>query len=172
MAEQNQEEYNKLIIDETIKTNTAKETKQIEIDLNEYHIPDDKKPEAMYVDILNIFNIYFRFLFNKEPSSTIFEGIDHNDPTSTNRAMEKLYEEINNYKNTKDERFIDMFDPGLYRDTYLKDDDDKIPEDHPFYLVDIDGDQKVTHNLVTALKYIATTDWQNNNWAINQINEF
>jgi len=175
MTEQNQEEYlRKLVVDGTdeITKPDIKEIKPTEIDLSEYHIPEENKTEAMYIDILNIFNIYFRFLFNKDPTTTLFEGIDHNDPTSTNRAMEKLYEEINNYKKTKDARFIDMFDPSFYRDTYIKNNDDKLPEDHPFYLVEIDGDQKVTHNLVTALIYISATDWQNNNWAINQINEF
>ncbi|AYV81747.1 MAG: hypothetical protein Harvfovirus58_5 [Harvfovirus sp.] len=170
MVDKSQEEYNKQIMDTGISE--EKPVEPVEIDLSEYHVPEDKKTEAMYVDILNIFNIYFRYLFNKEPTSTLFEGIDHNDPTATNRPLEKLYEEINNYKNTKDSRLIDIFDPILYRETYLSGDDDVLPEDHPFYLVDVDGDQKVTHNLITALKYISATNWQSNSWAINQVNEF
>ena len=67
-----------------------------------------------------------------------------------------------------------MFDPEVYKKMYLQ--DGKLPEDYPLYLVKIKNDEvedeKVSHNLITILYYIAATNWYNNEWSINQINEF
>lgn len=141
------------------------------IDLNDYEIPEDETKYTLYVDMLNIFNIYQKFLYKKADDSTILDDIDNNDPTSTNRPLEKLYDEIYKYKTAKDQRFTKLFDPVFYRETYLIQ-DSKLPEDYPFYLVEIDETQMVTHNLITALLHISSFEWQQMEWSINQINEF
>ena len=145
------------------------------INLDDYEIPNDEKEYIRYVDILNIFNVYFKSLFKKKQNSTLFDEIDTEDLSSTNRAMEKLYEEINNYKEAnknKNNRYVELFDPLIYKQMYLVS-SNKLPEDYPFYLIDINNkEQKVTHNLITALNYIANFNWKEIEWSINQINEF
>lgn len=121
------------------------------------------------VDILNIFNVYYKTLFVQNPENSLFDGVEGD--TSTNRAMEKLYEEIYRYKTTSETRFKELFDPEQYRKKYLVN-DPKLPEDYPFYLVQISGQQKVCHSLITVLFYISNFDWCNTEWSINQVNEF
>jgi len=142
-----------------------------EIDLSEYSLADEEKEMGAYVDILNIYNIYFKTLFGKNQEISLFDGIDNDNPVSTNRALENLFEAIEKHKNSSDEKYIKLFNPSEYRDTYLKE-NSTIPEDHPFYMVNIDKEEFVTHNLISAITHIAEYDWRNIHWSINQINEF
>lgn len=175
-----QEDYNKIISIDKISNDTIntiiyhteeQNNNDINIDINDYEIADEEKEYGFYVDILNIFNIYFKTLYKKSINSTLFDDIDTDDIRSTNRQLEYLYEEIVKYKTSNNERYTELFDLAVYKEKYLND-DNKLPEDYSFYLVDINGIQKVTHNLITALKYIATFDWKNDEWSINKINEF
>ena len=159
------------VIDDT-NNNTEDEQNLENINIDDYKLAEEEIEYAPYVDILNIFNIYFKMLYGKNNDSTLLDDIDQDDPTSTNRAMEKLYEEIFKYKSSKDDRYVKLYDPTLYKETYLVNNDEKLPEDYPFYMVDIDGNLSVTHNLVTALMHIASFDWKSVEWSINQINEF
>lgn len=170
-----QKSYDKLIsmdkeIDDKINGNV--DDNDEEFDINKYEIPEDEKEYNHYVEMLNIYNVYYKLLFKKGSNCTLFDEIDMDIASSTNRALEKLYEEIYKYKKAQDSKqdlYIRLFDPEEYKRNYLI---DKLPEDYPFYMININDIQKVTHNLVSALNYIASFDWQNINWSINQINEF
>ena len=178
-----QEEYDKLIMlpatldAPTTSATPATPTTVHTVDTTEpinpddFEIPEENRLGEMYFDILNIYNIYFRHLYHQSPDSGLCDGIDPTDPTATNRALEKLYEEIHKYKTATDKRYTDLFDPEAYRATYLSA-GEHLPEDHPLYLIEVDGEQKVCHNLITGLCHIASTEWHQNEWSINQINEF
>jgi len=186
----NQEEYNKLInldnnfdfnfnnsqqgqdsghkttitIDDSIEKN-----ENININLDDYNIPDDESDYLTHVDILNIYNVYHKTLYNKNNNATLFDEIDIENITSTNRSLENLFDEIHRYK-TSDKRFTTLYDPIVYKNTYLQ--HAKLPEGHPFYIIKIDDVEKVTHNLITGINFIASNDWKNIKWSINQINDF
>jgi hypothetical protein len=147
---------------------TAEEPEEINID--DYEIPEDEREYIPYVEILNVYNVYFKSLYNKKEDGTLLDDIDQNDPSSTNRAMEKLYDEIHKYKSAGSEMFTKLYDPTEYRKVHMG--SGKLPEDYPFYMVNIKGEQKVTHNLITALMYVASSSWQEEEWSINQVNEF
>lgn len=142
-----------------------------DVDINDYELPEDEIPYTHYVDILNIYNVYFKTLFHKNHESNLFDSINNDDPTSTNRAMEKLYEEIDRDNKSADQKFTKFFKPDEYKSMYLHD-GQKLTEGYPFYMINIGNDQYVTHSLITALVNIAKTDWHNLYWSINQINEF
>jgi len=153
------------------------------IDINDYEIPTEELDYGRYVDILNIFTIYHKTLYNKNKSANLFDGINYQEPSATNREIEKLYEEIYRYKmaqrdlanaetiDTKN-RFINLYNPIEYKNKYLQKETDKLPEDYPFYIVNSGEQEYVSHNLITILDYISSTDWRNIAWSINQINEF
>lgn len=178
-----QQDYNNIVSinivppTEILENNKPNKTEiDIELDLkniniDDYELAEEEQEYGTFVDILNIFNVYFKTLYGKKYDSTLFDEIDMDDFRSTNRAMEKLYEEIYKYKSTNDERYTKLYDPSIYKFKYLID-NDKLPDDYPLYLIDINETNKVTHNLIPALTYIASFDWKNIEWSINQINEF
>ena len=66
--------------------------------------PDDYIPApeehtlGRYTKLMNIFTIYFRNLFNKDPTLNIFQGVNYDKLDSTNRQMELFYEHLTKYK--------------------------------------------------------------------------
>ena len=185
----NQEEYNKLIkidhdfttshqeyndekkttitIDDSININDT--NTQPNLNIKDYSIPDDELDFMSHVDILNIYNIYYKTLYNKNNNATLFDEIDLNEITSTNRSLENLFEEIHKFK-ISDQRFTTLYDPTIYKNTFLK--NSSLPADYPFYIIKTEDEEKVTHNLITGINFIASKDWKNIKWSINQINEF
>ena len=151
------------------------------IDINDYEIPTEELDYGRYVDMLNIFTIYQKTLYNKNKSTNLFDGINYQEPSATNREIEKLYEEIYHYKMAQqnssqsdtENRFIYLYNPADYKNKYLQD-SSKLPEDYPFYIVSSEApvQEYVSHNLITILDYISSLDWRNVSWSINQINEF
>lgn len=68
--------------------------------------------EEFYVDLINNYIVYYKQINEKPSDMTMFEGINFDDPFSTNRIMEKFYEEMciyNEYKNS-DENMIKIYD--------------------------------------------------------------
>ena len=175
-----QNEYNKLVVvsESDLKDFDAlpgqnKDSEHITVDANESD--DDDETEYVeyenYVDILNIYNIYFKTLFKKDHSSTLFDDIDETDELSTNRALEKFYDELFKYKSSPSKRFTELYDPLEYREKFLIK-EPTLPEHYPFYLLRIGSTEKVSHNLLPILIYIASNDWHNTEWSINQLADF
>ena len=123
---------------------------------------------SMTGDMLQVYGIYYKLLFQKNKLD-LFENIDLNDETSTNRPLELLFAEIENYKKY-DQFYVELHDPKIYREKYLK--DGKLPENYPCYLIDINGELKLTHNLISALTLVISTKWKTEPWSITQINNF
>ena len=169
----NQDQYNKLVVV------TSDDVNNIDAIPGEFEEPCDPQPDSddeldadqyePYVDIFNIYNVYYKTLFKKTHNSTLFDDID--DDTSTNRQLENFHDAIFKYKSAPSARYIELYDPAEYRIKYLQD-NPVLPEHYPFYLCRIQSTEKVSHNLLTILIYIASFDWHNTEWSINQLADF
>ena len=72
-----------------------------EFDPSEYITAAEEQLVGKYVTLLNIFTVYFRNLFNKDPTLNIFQGVNYNKLDSTNRQMELFYEHLMKYKESE-----------------------------------------------------------------------
>lgn len=142
-------------------------------DINNYVFAEEEEEFNHYTDLINIFTVYYKTLFKKKADVTLFDGIDMQDDTSTNRALEMFYDEIYKLKNTVFDRYKTLYDPDEYKKLYS---DTKIPDDYPLYSVCIQdnttNETKLTHNLIIAISYIAEFDWIKCKWSINQLNTY
>jgi len=139
-----------------------------EINLEDYELAEEEQELFQYLNLINIFNVYYKARYRAPETATLFEGIDFEDDTSTNRALEIFYEELNNYKKAEEKEeydLINLFDEEEY--ALLT----KNKEDIPLYNVIInENEKKVTHNLITAILFVSGFDWINCSWSIVQIN--
>lgn len=88
---------------------------------------DDFIEENKMLNIFNAFQIYFKRLFKRNDNENMFNDMDLNDPLSTNRSMEFLYDHIFKYQEIKKKIQIndqilfdenDKFDLNLYTEFY------------------------------------------------------
>jgi hypothetical protein len=138
--------------------NNNKDNKEEECneDINEYSIAEDQDG----IIFLNVFFCYYKQLFNKDEDTSIFHDIEYDKPTSTNRAMEFMYDHVKKYNSSKPES------KKIY-------DVDKIDikQFDEIYLLTINGIKTtVSPTLVPIIKYISEfDDWQNLSWSINPL---
>jgi hypothetical protein len=71
-------------------------------DLDNYQIAEEEVEMSTYINMMNIFMVYFREMFKKNPNLNMFEGVDYNKSDSTNRQMELFYEHLWKYKQDSD----------------------------------------------------------------------
>ncbi len=117
------------------------------------NLEEDK--EDKIVDIINAFQTYYKILFNKKENVNMFEELDTNNPLSTNRSMEFLFEHIYKYnENEKNKNGNNK----LYNET----DDINLDDYDEFYTLIINGEiQKLSNSLFSIIEYLVTT---NKNW--------
>lgn len=131
-------------------------------------LSDDLAEVVPMADIINIFLIYYKQLFNKSNSSTMFDDIDNNKDVSTNRCMEMLYEHIYKFNQAEaDSGAIKKEDKTML----IEHDDRSTPVDiekfEELYLLKINKKQFMCELLLPIIIYIAETDdWIHTNWAI------
>lgn len=109
-------------------------------------------------DILEIINVYIKYFNTYHNTNTnLFTNIDHNDLTSTNVQLEKLYEHIYLYNNTEQ----------IYRKIINPSEID-VKDIQDIYILIIDDHIiSVCHLLFPLLEYVATKiDWKKINWKI------
>lgn len=133
--------------------------------LENLEVADD--PDNIFIDLFNIFNVYYKTLYNRNPSDNLFAGIDTTAENSTNRPSELFYDAVHKYNTAPSQNFTDIFDPETYKEEFKE-----IPEDYPLYMIQVESEVFVTHSLLSALYHIATYDWVNISWSINQVSEF
>lgn len=125
------------------------------INLDDYYIPPSESDENL--DILNIFIIYYKKLYNTEPNYHLFQDINFEESNSTNRSLELLYSEILKYKNSKNPDKDILYNPADI-------DISKYPE---LFILKIQDENKyISKYLFPILKYIASLDWKIINWNI------
>lgn len=125
---------------------------------NRSNIKQENRKKA----ILNIFFQYYKQLFGKSNNEKIFDGIDTDNDTSTNRWMELYWEHFEKYNHliTTDIVFID--DPENI----------DIEKHKEIYQLIVNNVQvKVGNSLLPLIEYIYDNcrDWKNTSWAIETI---
>lgn len=85
---------------------------------------NDYNQENKMLNIINAFQTYFKKLFKRDDNENMFNDIDTNDPLSTNRSMEFLYEHIFKYQELIKKKTLviyeenDKFDLDIYSEFY------------------------------------------------------
>jgi hypothetical protein len=162
------------IVDEDLEENSDDENYNQhindEINLDDYTISEEDSEYKHYIDMMNIYLVYFKSLFKKKENATLFDGIEIEDDTSTNRALEMFYDEVNRYKICTDNKFKDLFELVEYKKIFQN-----IPNDVPLYQITIKDDtheehKRVTHNLITGILFISEFNWIKNEWNIFKLN--
>lgn len=136
-------------------------------DINDNNNINKNKEEKM-VDIMNIFQTYYKILFKKEKNINMFDGINLEDETSTNRSLELFYEHIFKYKDYENKnqiQFIELYD---------EDDEDvmKINSDELYALLIDNNISKLSPSLFSVISYLANNyNWRNTIWKIINLKE-
>ena len=142
-------------MDNILETN-FKEEKEDEIK------EDDYSYEDKLLNIINAFQIHYKKLFKKENNENMFNEVDTNNPLSTNRSMEFLYEHLYKYKeNIKNNN-------GL-NNLYNEDDNFDMEKPEEFYALIINGDiNKMSASLYGLIEYFVglKEDWWDMKWEI------
>lgn len=122
---------------------------------------DDMCEWDKYVKILNIFQSYYKNLYKTDPSESLFSGIDYDSMSSTNRALELLYQYTLELKQNKSkgDMYVDIhktIDMDMYDDIYV---------------MSIEGISKLySASLLSLMLYLANGDeWQKTTWTITKI---
>lgn len=128
----------------------------------------NKEKEEKMVDIMNIFQTYFKILFKKEKNVNMFDGINIEDETSTNRSLELFYEHIFKYKDYENKNQIEFIE------LYDEDDEDvmKLNSDELYALLIDNNISKLSPSLFSVISYLANNyNWRNTIWKIINLKE-
>ena len=118
------------------------------------------------VSLINVFQVYYRNLFNKKENETLFEDINYKDPKSTNRSMELLYDEMYKYKINQDNpELITVYDIDQFNK--------KAEDCEELYILMIDNkENKICETLFPLISYMSRLEWTNINWSINSLKQY
>lgn len=122
--------------------------------------------EDQLVTTLNLYNIYYKILYQKQQNFHLFDQINYDDESCTNEAMELLYDQLVKLRNEDNNRFTDVFSIESYRKLYPYD-----QSNYGTYIVKINNTKWITHNLISALHLVSQSDWSTGEWSINQVAE-
>lgn len=153
---ENEKKEIKINIEEKIPEDTVLQEKYEDKDPDEY---------GQMTDLMNIHQIYYRTLFKKKNNENMFEEINYEDKTSTNRSMELFYEYFYEYKQLldKNEDFVAVY-------TIDSIEEDKCEE---IYGILLDNDIKYLSPSIYSLYLLLAENklikWQSNNWKIIQV---
>ena len=130
-----------------------------EINLEDYIIAPEENDYGNFVNLLNIFTCYYKKLFCKKETASIFEGIEYEKRDSTNRYMEFLYEEMFKYNKSNIEDKDVLYDP--------EDADIDINKCNELYALYVDNEIKyVSKFLLPLLYYLSEIKWLETEWNI------
>ena len=151
-------EVNEISVD-TLDAIQEEDDSNEEIDINDYMPAPEENEYGNFVNLLNIFTCYYKKLFAKKETSSIFEGIDYEKVGSTNRYMEFLYEEIFKYnKSTVEDKDV-LYDP--------EDNDIDINKCNELYALYIDNEIKyVCKFILPVLQSLSEMNWLEVEWSI------
>lgn len=114
-----------------------------------------------YVNILNIFQLYYKNLYKTDPSESLFSGIDYDSMSSTNRALELLYQYTLEFKQNKikGDKYTDVcqnIDIEDYDDVYM--------------LVTNCNTKLYSSSLLSLVTYLSENDeWKKGTWVLTKI---
>lgn len=129
--------------------------------IDDYYLDEEEKEFQEDLNFLNIYLWYFKHLFNQKKSMHMFEGINYEKDDSTNRCLELLYEEVEKYKEAKDD---------ITKITLYNPDEININNCQELYVLIINNEhKKVCQTLIPLIRYLATDEtnkWTEMNWMI------
>ena len=129
------------------------------IDINEYIPANDELEYTKFVDILNIFNCYYKQLNEKNQESTLFDNIDFDKQDSTNKCLEFLYDEMNKFNKSHEQDKDILYEPH--------DKEVDIEKWKEMYVLYIESNPKyVCKYLLPLLQYLVEKEWFQINWNI------
>ena len=114
------------------------------------------------IEFLNIFRIYYKQLYSKDKSEDIFEDIDYENPESTNKWMELLFEEKLKHEiyEKKDPSKIEIMDVKEI---------DMETVDELYVLIIEDEYIKMCQSIFPLISYMIGEEWGTINWSINSL---
>lgn len=137
-----------------------------DINLDDYVLADtvEESHESIYkndINIINILTCYYKDTYGIEGKVSLFDGIESDDMSGTNKCMEFVYGEIF------------RFEKALEHDKdvlYTPDDEIDIKNYRELYCLMIDNEPKImcAYTLPIA-SYLSSVDWLNIDWAILNI---
>ena len=129
------------------------------INLYDYVLADEEIEFGKYINLLNIFNCYFKKLFVKKESEHLFGDINSEQVDSTNKSLEFLYEEIFKFNNSIEEDKDMLYEPD--------DDNLDINSCKELYILCIDhAPVYVCKFLLPLLQYLGGENWLEMEWNI------
>jgi hypothetical protein len=124
---------------------------------------DEDLNDNKHVDCLNIHQLYFKNLHNRDNDEHMLYDIDVNKQNGTNRSLELFYESLHEYKTklNSDPEFCDIYDA-----TQLQ--HNKMDNFTSMFVLKIDGTYyKLSPSIFALITYVAHyIDWKNVNWHI------
>ena len=150
----------KITIDVMNKNESDEEVENV--DINDYEKANDDEDYIIFVDLLNVYNCYYKQLHQKKQESTLFEDVNMESDDSTNKCLEFLYEEMFKYKKSlvADKDFL--YDPS--------DSEVDINKWEEMYALYIEEEHKyVCKYILPLLHYVASLDWTLLNWNIRPL---
>lgn len=139
-----------------------------------------------YVQLLNIFQTYYKRLYNKPFNEDLFYEVDLNVENSTNRSMELLYEYLYEYKlnKIKGEKYINLYNENIINNksnineniineqSNINNNKLNINDFDDIYCLLIDNKINMySPCFLSLLIYLINIDWINVNWTITKIKE-
>ncbi len=129
-----------------------------DINIDEYNMDPEEYEMQLYTDMLNIYTIYYKQTYKKSQNMTLFDNIDPDDATSTNRQLELFYKAIQNHK---------IVDTKLYEyNKYIT----ILKQNNIIYCVEINNTKFLTYSLISAILHVHNNNYLLNDWTI-KINE-
>lgn len=131
---------------------------------NQNNIEDlcSEQEMSLYFNILNIFQSYYKNLYNKFNESSMFDEIDYSDETSTSRSMELFYEFMDEYRVNKSKN-ITLIE--IYEDDTID-----VNQFENIYGLIIDNKlSKLSPSFFSLLIYLNELEWDKIDWKITKI---
>ncbi len=130
---------------------------QNDINLDDYVVPEEELSFKRHLDLMNIFLVYFKTLFKREPNLNMFDGVDEDQKDFTNRHMELFYEELLKYKeNINDEQKITIYQ--------LEDID--INSCDELYILKYNDKEYGCQFLIPLMSLLSDFNWRGEDWSI------
>ena len=124
---------------------------------DDYYPADEERSFGNYISLMNIFTVYFRNLFKKNPNMNMFEGVNYNILDSTNRQMELFYEHLDKYKHMEHNED----EISIYPIEELK-----LDECQELYILKINNKEYGCRYLIPLISLLSEHDWLNIEWSL------
>lgn len=138
-----------------------------ENDDDEYYEDNDFSSDK-YVDCLNIHQIYFKHLYNKDNEEHMFEDVKLDKDNDTSRSMEFFFDALHTYKTKleSEPEFCDIYDIKHMQNG-------NINKFNSMYVLKLDDKyHKLSPSLFAIITYIAHyINWKTANWHIISIKD-